>query len=58
MKMKKQNKIKDTSNMKKETTILTIRIEKKLADKIKINASSQNRTVTNYLETLLKKSIG
>ena len=44
--------------MKKETTILTIRIEKKLADKIKINASSQNRTVTNYLETLLKKSIG
>jgi len=58
MKMKKQNKIKDTSNMKKETTILTIRIEKKLADKIKINASKENRTVTNYLETLLKKSIG
>ena len=43
--------------MKKETKIITIRIEKTLADTIKKNAAEDNRTVTNYLETLLKKAL-
>lgn len=43
--------------MEKETMVLSARLEKTLVLKIKKNAEKENRTVSNYLDTILRKVI-
>jgi len=44
-------------NMGIEKQVLSMRLDEELIEKLKKLAESENRTLSNYIETLLKKHI-